>query len=67
MIADVVVSCPYCGESFGTLIDSGTEAGGGSDESWEDCAVCCRPIRLRWVFDEDGELQSLEAMTDSDV
>jgi len=63
MIADVVVSCPYCGESFGTLIDGGP----GSDESWEDCAVCCRPIRLCWVFDEDGELESLEALTDSDA
>lgn len=66
MITDVVVSCPYCGESFGTLIDSGND-GADSDESWEDCAVCCRPIRLLWVFDEDGELQSLQAMTDSEV
>ena len=60
MIADVVVSCPYCGESFGTLIDSGTEAGGGSDESWEDCAVCCRPIALT-IACEPGDLQDVQA------
>lgn len=63
MIADVVVSCPYCGESFGTLIDGEP----GADESWEDCAVCCQPIRLCWVFGEDGELESLQALTDSDA
>ncbi len=63
MIDDVVVDCPYCGETFGTLLDPGS----GSDETWEDCAVCCQPILLRWQLSPDGELLSLEALTDSEV
>lgn len=63
MIDDVLVACPYCGESFGTLLDTGS----GDDETWEDCAVCCRPILLRWQLGADGELERLEALTDSDI
>ncbi len=63
MSDDVVVACPYCGEHFGTLLDTGA----ASDETWEDCAVCCRPILLRWQVAADGSLETLEALTDSDV
>lgn len=37
------ISCPYCGEIIGILIDCSVE-----QQSYvEDCQVCCQPI----VFD----------------
>lgn len=67
MIEDVVVACPYCGESFGTLVDgSAALEGDGGADYFEDCAVCCRPIRFVASFDAVGRLESLETLTDSD-
>lgn len=63
MITDIDLSCPYCGESFGTHIDTSA----GSDETWEDCAVCCRPIRLCWRCDADGDLESVTVLRDDEV
>ena len=39
-IIEYLASCPYCGESFTTLIDMSA----GSQEYIEDCQVCCRPV-----------------------
>ena len=37
------INCPYCGEVIELLIDdSETEA-----DYYEDCSVCCRPIRIK--------------------
>ena len=44
------VSCPYCGESIELLID---DSATGQDY-YEDCSVCCRPIRIRLSVDFDG-------------
>ena len=67
MLSDVVVDCPYCGEQFGTLVD-GRAALDGDEASdyFEDCAVCCRPIRILARFDEAGALVSFDARTDAD-
>lgn len=46
------ISCPYCGESIGVLIDP-QEAG---SEYIEDCQVCCRPITFKVWEDETGEV-----------
>lgn len=37
------VSCPYCGEEIGVLIDCSVE----EQDYIEDCQVCCRPIRVQ--------------------
>lgn len=37
------VQCPYCGESFDTVIDLSA----GSTSYIEDCQVCCQPIEFR--------------------
>jgi hypothetical protein len=68
MIADVVVDCPYCGESFGTLVDgsAAVQEGETSADYYEDCAVCCRPIRMLATFETDGSLLAFEALTDAD-
>jgi len=50
------VQCPYCGESFETVVDLSS----GSTSYIEDCQVCCRPIEFRLDVEEDGRLISLE-------
>lgn len=45
------VSCPYCGETINIDIDHSIER-----QSYvEDCQVCCQPIVLSVVIDQDGE------------
>jgi len=47
------VSCPYCGESIELLIDDSVD----EQEYYEDCSVCCRPIRIQQHVGYDGECQ----------
>jgi hypothetical protein len=51
------VQCPYCGESFDTLVDLSA----GSTSYVEDCQVCCRPIELGIEIGMNGELGSVNA------
>jgi hypothetical protein len=51
------IQCPYCGETFGTVVDLSS----GSTSYIEDCQVCCRPIEFRLEVEEGGALASLEA------
>lgn len=51
------VQCPYCGESFETVIDLSA----GSTSYIEDCHVCCQPIELGLEVEQDGTLASLKA------
>ncbi len=52
-VADMsaTVWCPYCGEPTDVAIDPG---GGEAQEYVEDCAVCCRPWRVRVAYGADG-------------
>lgn len=43
------VQCPYCWENIELTID----ASGGSQSYTEDCHVCCQPILVQLVVDED--------------
>jgi hypothetical protein len=45
------VSCPYCGENIELLIDDSVD----EQEYYEDCSVCCRPIRIQQRIGYDGE------------
>jgi hypothetical protein len=49
------VQCPYCGETFETLIDLSA----GSATYIEDCQVCCQPIEFKVAVDHAGALESL--------
>lgn len=62
MIEWIVVTCPYCGESFETQADTSA----GTQRYVEDCAVCCRPIEVRVRVGDDGELLGIDATTDRD-
>jgi hypothetical protein len=45
------VDCPYCGETFETVLDLSA----GSASYIEDCEVCCRPIEFALEVADDGE------------
>jgi hypothetical protein len=49
------VSCPFCGETFTTVVDLSEDR----QTYVEDCYVCCRPITFHIVC-EDGALVSIE-------
>ncbi|MBK1876794.1 CPXCG motif-containing cysteine-rich protein [Pelagicoccus mobilis] len=51
------VSCPYCGEAVGIVVDCTL----ASQAFVEDCSVCCRPIDFSISVDDDGEIVSLRA------
>lgn len=46
------ISCPYCGEVIGVLIDPEDT----DQEYIEDCQVCCRPISFYVFVQANGEL-----------
>jgi len=52
--------CPYCAQPLDVFVDPG---GGDRQEYVEDCAVCCRPLRIVAQRQEDGEF-SVEAFSD---
>jgi hypothetical protein len=47
------ISCPYCGESIDLLIDDSAT----DQDYFEDCSVCCRPIRVQVSVDFAGECE----------
>jgi len=47
------ISCPYCGESIELLIDDSAT----DQDYFEDCSVCCRPIRVQVSVDFAGECE----------
>ena len=51
-LEEKTISCPYCGESIGVLID----AQDSGQEYIEDCQVCCRPIIFNVLSDFEGGL-----------
>lgn len=67
MITDFNIICPYCGETFNTLVDysallnsNNIDACNSQDYTYlEDCQVCCQPILLTPVINQSGELQDV--------
>ena len=50
--------CPFCMEKISMLIDTSTE---GPQTYIEDCEVCCNPIELHVIF-ENEELVGFDAV-----
>ena len=42
--------CPYCGEPIELLVDCSVR----KQNYIEDCQVCCKPITVHVIVDEDG-------------
>jgi hypothetical protein len=51
-VSERLIYCPYCGESIVVLIDSSA----GEQDYYEDCSVCCRPIRFCLLTANDGSV-----------
>ena len=74
MITDYDISCPYCGEIFNTIIDysslvsdNNIDASNTQDYTYtEDCQVCCQPILLTPIINEDGELENVTARSENE-
>lgn len=47
------IQCPYCGETLEISVDPSAE----DQEYVEDCQVCCQPILIHAVFEEDRQLR----------
>ncbi len=45
------VHCPYCGQA----LDMAVDVSAGDQDYIEDCQVCCRPISIGLVVDEQGD------------
>ena len=41
--------CPYCGEEISMVLDTSVPR----QTYVEDCQVCCRPIEVRYVIEND--------------
>jgi len=58
----VNIICPYCGEHNEILVDCSV-----SRQIYiEDCQVCCKPITVHVIVDEDG-LPSVQVSTEDEV
>jgi len=55
LLVETEVTCPFCFESFITLVDTSQ----GDLDTIEDCTVCCRPMNLR-ITCSPGEVESVE-------
>lgn len=51
--ADQEFDCPYCGQVNTARLDL---TGGKRQVFVTDCAVCCRPIKVKAELDEEGEV-----------
>lgn len=50
ILEEHVLNCPYCGESISVLLDLTS----GTQEYYEDCSVCCSPIRFFLTIENDS-------------
>ena len=50
-LLDRNITCPYCGESIEILIDDSV----AEQDYFEDCSVCCRPIRIQQNIGFNGD------------
>jgi hypothetical protein len=50
VLESVFCDCPWCGESIELLVDCSVE----QQDYIEDCSVCCSPINVSVVVDQDG-------------
>ncbi|MDN5862232.1 MAG: CPXCG motif-containing cysteine-rich protein [Salinisphaera sp.] len=57
MLDETFIACPCCGETIHLLIDCSA----GEASYIEDCAVCCRPIRVDVHTDGAGGLAAVTA------
>lgn len=62
MLEEYSVMCPYCGETFDTILDLSI----GNQQYVEDCQVCCQPIEFSIQVGYEGELLSVETKRENE-
>ena len=58
-LLEQTISCPYCAEPMGIVIDLSA----GAQSYVEDCQICCQPMEIAFEVD-DGELAGLSVECD---
>ena len=43
-------TCPYCGDEISMMVDVSVR----SQTYVEDCEVCCNPIEIRYVIEDEA-------------
>lgn len=61
MQEECFLDCPYCGEAISVLVDCSCE----QQTYVEDCQVCCQPMVMHVLVDEDG-VPSVSAQREDD-
>lgn len=62
LIEDLLLNCPYCGQPMEIDVD----CTGGDQSLYEDCQICCMPVRLMIAVDGLGNLSSATALRDDE-
>lgn len=62
LLETATVTCPYCGETFETQVDTSA----GDQDYIEDCCICCKPINFYLTVGADGRLSSLMVNRDDE-
>jgi hypothetical protein len=62
IIEDLILDCPYCGQPLEIDVD----CTGGDQSYYEDCQICCMPIRFLVAIDDAGNLLSATALRDDE-
>ncbi|MEL5848358.1 MAG: CPXCG motif-containing cysteine-rich protein [Candidatus Igneacidithiobacillus chanchocoensis] len=50
------VQCPYCGETFAVEVDISA----GTQQTIEDCRVCCAPAELYIRIGDEGNIVDVQ-------
>jgi hypothetical protein len=49
---EYLFTCPYCWEEISMVLDTSVRR----QTYIEDCEVCCNPIEVRYVVDDEGSI-----------
>ena len=60
---DQNITCPYCGEQQSIRIDCSID----SQEYYEDCQICCRPMYIAVSVIGDGEITDLTVASENEA